>query len=73
MDPRYQVKQFVSRLRSPSTGARFNVFKTGDEKYYLFDPIDKDGCSYCNSFPVKKSDLLPEYRRALTHGWGNTL
>lgn len=66
------VKQFVARVRS-RTGQRFNVFETGDEKYYLFDPIDRDGCSYCNQFPVLKKDLRDDIRRALRHGVGNCL
>jgi hypothetical protein len=66
-----QVKQYVARLRS-RTGARFNVFMSGDPKFYLFDPLDGD-CSTCMQFPVRKSELKPEYRRALRHGRGNTL
>ena len=64
------VKQYVSRLRSPATGVRFNVFETGDPKFYLFDPLDEYGCSTCMQFPVRKAELKPEYRRALRHGWG---
>jgi hypothetical protein len=71
--PQYlMVKQFVARVRS-RTGQRFNVFETGDAQYYLFDPIDRAGCSYCNAFPVRKKDLRPDIRRALRHGVGNAL
>jgi len=70
MDRQYMVKQYVAVVKS-RTGQRFMVFRTGDEKYYLFDPIDKDGCSYCRGFPVLKADLRSEIRRALSHGWGN--
>jgi hypothetical protein len=67
--PEWGVKQFVAEIRS-STGTRFRVFTTGSDKYYLFDPIDKDGCSYCMGFPVLKARLRPELKRALRHGWG---
>ena len=67
------VKQYVTVLRSPTTGIRFQVFKTGDEKYYLFDPLDDHGCSTCLQFPVLKADLKIQYRRALAHGYGNSL
>lgn len=71
MDRRYMVKQYVAQVRS-RTGQYFRVFQTGEEKYYLFDPLDgKDGCSRCNGFPVVKRDLRPDLRRALAHGWGN--
>lgn len=65
------VKQYVAIVRS-KTGMRFRVFTTGSDKHYIFDPTDKDGCSYCNGFPVLKADLKPEIRRALAHGWGNS-
>lgn len=68
----YGVKQFVARVKN-SRGIRFNVFETGDSRYYLFDPIDQHDCSYCMAFPVLKKDLRPDIRRALRHGWGNTL
>jgi len=71
-DPRYMVKQYVAVVRS-RTGTRFRVFKTGDDRWYLFDPLDRDDCSLCNAFPVKASDLRSELRRALRHGWGNSL
>ncbi len=71
MDRRYMVKQYVAVLKNPRTGQRFRVFRTGDDKFYLFDPLDAFDCSHCCQFPVRKSDLRPEIRRALTHGWGN--
>jgi len=67
-----QVKQYVAVLRSPTTGVRFRVFQTGDPKFYLFDTLDEFGCSTTLQFPVLKKDLLPQYRRALSHGWGNS-
>ena len=68
---RYGVKQFVARVRSRF--CRFNVFETGDSRYYLFDPIDGNGCSYCMAFPVLKKELQPDIKRALAHGYGNCL
>lgn len=73
MNAAFQVKQYVGRLRSESTGARFNVFETGDPRFYLFDLLDAVGCSTCLQFPVRKAELKPKYRRALRHGWGNTV
>lgn len=70
-DRRYGAKQFVARVRG--RWCRFNVFTTGDDRWYLFDPIDRHGCSYCNAFPVLRADLKPELRRALAHGWGTSL
>ena len=67
---RYGVKQFVARVQG--RWSRYNVFATGDAKYYLLDPIDKSGCSLCNAFPILKADLRPALRRALSHGYGNT-
>jgi hypothetical protein len=69
----YQAKQFVARLRSPTTGARFNVFESGDASCYLFDLLDAYDCSTCMQFPVRKCELRREYRSALRHGWGNSL
>lgn len=70
--PELQVKQYVAVVRS-RTGQRFRVFKTGDDKYYLFDPIDAHGCSYCNAFAIRKTDLRSDIRRALAHGMGNDM
>jgi hypothetical protein len=72
MDPRYMVKQYVAVVRN-ARGIRLRVFKTGDEKFYLFDPLDENDCSRCNAFPVRKSLLRPDIRRALAHGYGNSL
>jgi hypothetical protein len=72
-DRRYGVVQYVAVIRNPTTGQRFRVFKSGEAGWYLFDPVDAFDCSYCQMFPVNASDLKPEYRRALAHGWGNSL
>ena len=53
MDPRMMVKQYVAVVRSRF--CRFMVFRTGDEKYYLFCPLDRDGCQSTWQFPVKIS------------------
>jgi hypothetical protein len=66
------VKQYVAVVRS-RWGQRFRVFKTGDDRWYLFDPLDKDDCSTCSQFPVLKSSLRSDIRRALSHGVGNSL
>lgn len=70
MDPRYMVKQYVAVVQS-WIGQKFMVFQSGDDRYYYFDPLDRDGCSCCNGFPVKKTDLRRSIARALAHGWGN--
>ena len=72
MDRRYMVKQYVAVVQN-HRGRRFMVFCTGDDRYYLFDPLDRDGCSLCTGFPVKKTDLRRDLRSALAHGWGNVL
>lgn len=66
MDRRYMVKQYVGRVQGKR--ACFQVFESGDPKYYLFDPLDRDGCSLCNQFPILKKDLKDDVRRALRHG-----
>ena len=68
-----QVKQYVAVVAN-TRGQRFCVFKTGDEKYYLFDPLIGDtSMSAGNPFPVAKKSLRDDLRRALLHGWGNSL
>lgn len=67
--PELGVKQFVAEMRS-STGTRFRVYTTGSDRHYIFDPIERYGCSYCQGFPVLKARLRPELRRTLAHGWG---
>jgi len=63
------VKQYVAVVQGHF--CRFMVFTTGDDKFYLFAQIDPDGCQTGLQFPVRKSDLQPEIRRALANGWGN--
>jgi hypothetical protein len=61
------VKQFVAELNG-SSGARLRVYETGSSRHYLFELI---GSNPPLQFPVLKSDLKPEVRRALAHGWGH--
>lgn len=71
MDRRYMVKQYVAIVQN-KRGHRFRVFCTGDEKYYLFDPlIPGTDCSGLMPFAVRKTDLTREIASALAHGWGN--
>lgn len=68
MDQRLMVKQYVAEVAGRF--CKFRVFETGDPRFYLFDPIDPYGCSTCNQFPVRKTDLKPSIRRLLRHGVG---
>ncbi len=68
-DIRYQVKQYIAEIHGKYSG--FRVFKTGDEKYYLFSQI-KNGCDTGLHFPVEKNRLRNDVKRALLHGWGYT-
>jgi hypothetical protein len=63
-----QVKHYVAEVETAR--GRFRVFKTGDERCYLFDAVDAAGCSTGWQFPVRKDRLRPEVRRALRHGVG---
>lgn len=64
-----QVKQYVAVVKGRF--CRFMVFETGDARYYLFAQLDPDGCQTGLQVPVRKSELRPEIRSALRHGWGN--
>jgi hypothetical protein len=64
--PELMVKQFVAELNGQH--GRFRVFTTGSSRHYLFELI---GSNPPLQFPVLKSDLKPEVRRALAHGWGH--
>ena len=70
MDRRYMVKNYVAVVQNP-WGTKMMVFRSGDEKYYLFCPLDKDGCQGPVQFPVRKTELRRDIARALAHGWGN--
>lgn len=65
----YGVKQFVAVVQS--RWCRFMVFTTGSPKHYLFSQLDRHGIATGLMFPVLKSELRPDIRSALAHGWGN--
>lgn len=69
--PELQVKQFVSSIQNNS-GIKFIVFKTGNEKYYLFCPI-KDGIMSTLQIPIAKKDLRNNIRKMLNNGYGNCI
>jgi hypothetical protein len=72
MDRRYQVKQYVAVVQN-RRGSRFMVFKTGDDRYYLFSQL-YPGPTLIQTgvqFPVEKKNLRDDIRRALANGWGN--
>jgi hypothetical protein len=69
MNKALMVKQFVAVIQG--RWCRFMVFETGSPRYYLFAPLDDNGCQGTLQFPVLKMDLQPRVRRALAHGWGN--
>lgn len=65
-DSRLQVKQYVGKVEGDFCS--FRVFETGDAQHYLFSQIDPNDCDTGLQFPIKKTDLMPECRRALRHG-----
>lgn len=69
MDRSVQVKQYVAELQG--LFCRFRVFESGEPGFYLFDVLDPSGCSSTIQFPVRKSELHPDVRSALAHGWGH--
>jgi len=50
----------------------FRVFTTGRPDTYLFDQIDRWGCSTGLQVPIRSADLRPDLRRALRAGRGWT-
>lgn len=73
MDRRFMVKQYIAVVEN-AWGTKLMVFQSGDEKYYLFCPLDPDGCQAAGlQFPVRKTDLRKEIRAMLAHGCGNTI
>jgi hypothetical protein len=61
-----QVKQYVAEVNG-AFGSRWQVFETGDSRYYLFVLVQNSDISK----PVRKTDLQPQVRSALRHGWGH--
>jgi hypothetical protein len=62
MDIRFQVKQYVTKIRLPN-GYAFQVFITGDTHWLLFAQLNTDGIATGLSIPVKKSDLVRDWRK----------
>lgn len=63
--PELQVTQYVAEVNG-AFGFRFRVFRTGSSRHYLFVCVQNADIH----LPVLKTDLNPEVRRALAHGWG---
>jgi len=61
-----QVTQFVAEVNG-AFGSRWRVFRTGSDRHYLFVLVQNSDIAV----PVLKSDLQPDVRRALAHGWGH--
>lgn len=73
MDKRYQVKQYIAIVRN-GWGQRFQVFHTGDPKWYLFVPmIGETSCVGSLQFPIEKANLRDDVRKMLAHGCGNSI
>lgn len=72
MDRRYGVMQFVAVVQN-SDGMRFMVFRSGDPKYYLFSQLLPGPGLVASGlqWPVLKSRLREDIKRALANGWGN--
>lgn len=66
MDARHMIKQFVAEVNG-THDARFRVFTTGDDRFYLFELIQNTDIRT----PVAKADLQPEVRRMLARGMGH--
>ena len=65
------VKQWIGEVHSLTpwgAPADFRVFATGDDRWVLFDPLDRDGASLCQQFPVRRADLRQPLRSALRRG-----
>ncbi len=67
----FQVKQYIAIVKN-SRGNRFQVFRTGDEQFYLFCQLYPEvDIATGLQIPIRKSDLRRDIRSALNHGWGN--
>lgn len=67
----YMVKQYVAVVQN-RRGTKFMVFRTGDDKFYLFCPLH-NGCLSDVQFPVRKTELRREIASMLNRGCGNAL
>jgi len=63
--PEVQVKQFVAEVNG-AFGSRWQVFKTGSDKHYLFVLVQNSDIRA----PVLKADLQPIVRSALANRVG---
>jgi hypothetical protein len=67
------VTQYVAVYRN-RWGQRFAVFRTGDDRYYLFSALLGESSMHGDvAFPVEKARLRDDLRRALAHRHGNSL
>jgi hypothetical protein len=64
--PELQVRQFVAEVNG-ALGFRFRVYRTGSDRHLLFECTQNADIR----FPVLKSRLQPDVRRALANGWGH--
>lgn len=64
--PEIQTKQFIAEVNG-AFNFRFRVFSTGSDRHYLFVCVQNPDFQ----FPVLKSHLRPEVRRALANGVGH--
>jgi hypothetical protein len=64
--PECQVKQYVARVRG-ANGLDWDVYRTGSDRHYLFACVQNP----VFSVPVLKTDLQPDVRQALAHGYGH--
>jgi hypothetical protein len=56
-----------------TTGQHYTVLVTGDSKWHLFYPLlGNSTIIWGEGFPVLKSSLPRNVRRALAAGWSNT-
>jgi hypothetical protein len=62
----YQVKQYVATVNG-RFGFRFDVFETGDARYWLFVCVQNPDIRKA----YLKTDIEPAAQRALTHGAGH--
>lgn len=67
--PAFGVKRYVAEVKG--AWGLFQVFTTGDDRFYLFSAVDELRCATGLQFPVRKTALRDDVRRALHHGWGH--
>ena len=64
--PELQVKQYVAEVNG-AFGSRWRVFTTGSDRHYLLSLVQNPEIAKA----VLKTDLRPDVRSALRHGWGH--